>query len=94
MVTGIGYSLIENAKKDGVPESQIMEVPGPSEMLAAVVGGRAAAAAHSYLTLEDMAEKAGGKVEVTDPQLTLFSPKYLSRFRYLAFVAFEVKFCL
>ncbi|MER8516363.1 transporter substrate-binding domain-containing protein [Mesorhizobium sp. M1060] len=67
MVTGIGYSLIENAKKDGVPESQIMEVPGPSEMLAAVVSGRAAAAAHNYLTLKDMAEKAGGKVEVTDP---------------------------
>ncbi|MQU71789.1 transporter substrate-binding domain-containing protein [Sinorhizobium meliloti] len=67
MVTGLGYSLIENAKKDGVPASQIMEVPGPSEMLAAVVAGRAAAAAHNYLTLKDMAEKAGGKVEVTDP---------------------------
>jgi len=67
MVTGIGYSLIENAKKDGVPESQIMEVPGPSEMLAAVVAGRAAAAAHNYLTLKDMASKAEGKVEVTDP---------------------------
>ncbi|RWI16715.1 transporter substrate-binding domain-containing protein [Mesorhizobium sp.] len=67
MVTGIGYSLIENAKKDGVPESQIMEVPGPSEMLAALLGGRAAAAAHNYLTLKDMATKAEGKVEVTDP---------------------------
>ncbi|MUZ75641.1 transporter substrate-binding domain-containing protein [Agrobacterium vitis] len=67
MVTGIGYSLIENAKKDGVPASQIMEVPGPSEMLAAVIAGRAAAGAHSYLTLKDMAGKAPGKVEVTDP---------------------------
>ncbi|WP_028734407.1 transporter substrate-binding domain-containing protein [Rhizobium leguminosarum] len=67
MVTGIGYSLIENAKKDGVPASQIMEVPGPSEMLAAVIAGRAAAGAHSYLTLKDMASKAPGKVEVTDP---------------------------
>lgn len=67
MVTGAGYSLIENAKKDGVPASQIMEVPGPTEILAAVVAGRAAAGAHNYGTLKDMAAKSGGKVEITDP---------------------------
>lgn len=67
MVTGAGYSLIENAKKDGVPASQITEVPGPTEILAAVVAGRAAAGAHNYGTLKDMAAKSGGKVEITDP---------------------------
>lgn len=67
MVTGAGYSLINNAIRAGVSESQIMEVPGPSEILAAVIAGRAAAGAHNYLTVKDMAEKSGGKVEVTDP---------------------------
>lgn len=67
LVTGAGYSIIENAKKEGVPASQIMEVPGPTEMLAAVVAGRAEAGASGYLIMRDVAKKSGGKVEVTDP---------------------------
>src|SRR5690606_31526782 len=45
MVTGAGYSNIEAAKAAGVPEANIMQVPGPTEILAAVRSGRADAGA-------------------------------------------------
>ncbi|MER8537552.1 ectoine/hydroxyectoine ABC transporter substrate-binding protein EhuB [Mesorhizobium sp. M1005] len=67
MVAASGYNTIEAAKKEGVPDSQIMQVPGPTEMLAAVEAGRADAGASTYLILRDMAKKSGAKVEVTDP---------------------------
>lgn len=67
MVTGAGYSIIGFAKREGVAESQIMEVPGPTEILAAVIAGRAAAGGHDYMGLREIAKKAGDKVEVTDP---------------------------
>ncbi|TIL34602.1 transporter substrate-binding domain-containing protein [Mesorhizobium sp.] len=67
MVTGAGYSIIAIAKKEGVLGSQILEVPGPTEILAAVASGRAAVGVSSYMTMLDIAQKSGGKVEVTDP---------------------------
>ncbi|RWO95068.1 MAG: ectoine/hydroxyectoine ABC transporter substrate-binding protein EhuB [Mesorhizobium sp.] len=67
MVTGIGYSNIEQAKKAGVPETQIMQVPGQTEILAAVEAGRADAGASGYLLSQSVAAKSGGKLEVTDP---------------------------
>lgn len=67
MVTGIGYSNIEQAKKAGVPEAQIMQVPGQTEILAAVEAGRADAGASGYLLSRSVAGKSGGKLEVTDP---------------------------
>ena len=45
MVTGAGYSNIEAAKAAGVTEANIMQVPGPTEILAAVKSGRADAGA-------------------------------------------------
>ncbi|MCF6098488.1 MULTISPECIES: ectoine/hydroxyectoine ABC transporter substrate-binding protein EhuB [Mesorhizobium] len=67
MVTGIGYSNIEQAKKAGVPDSQIMQVPGQTEILAAVESGRADAGATGYLLSRSVAGKSGGKLEATDP---------------------------
>ncbi|MFC2967529.1 ectoine/hydroxyectoine ABC transporter substrate-binding protein EhuB [Acidimangrovimonas pyrenivorans] len=67
MVTGAGYNTIEQAKKDGVKDSQIMAVPGPTEILAAVKAGRADAGAGTFFTSQALAEKSGGAVEVTDP---------------------------
>lgn len=67
MVTGAGYNTIEAAKKEGVPESQIMTVPGPTEILAAVKAGRADAGAVTFFTAQALAKKSGGAVEVTDP---------------------------
>ncbi len=67
MVTGAGYSNIEAAKDAGVPDSNIMTVPGPTEILAAVRAGRADAGAGTYFTVKQLADSSDGAVEVTDP---------------------------
>ena len=67
MVTGAGYSNIEQAKAAGVAEGDIMQVPGPTEILAAVKAGRADAGAGTYFTMKQLADSSGGAVEVTDP---------------------------
>lgn len=67
LVTGAGYSNIEAAKGAGVAESQLMIVPGPTEILAAVVAGRADAGTGTYPTMKQLADSSGGKVEITDP---------------------------
>ena len=38
IVTGAGYNIVEVAKKEGIDDSNIMQVPGPTEILAAVRG--------------------------------------------------------
>ncbi|WP_210321157.1 ectoine/hydroxyectoine ABC transporter substrate-binding protein EhuB [Aquibium microcysteis] len=68
MVTGAGYSNIEAAKAAGVNESNIMQVPGPTEILAAVRAGRADAGAGTYFTVKQLADSSGGAAEVTDPE--------------------------
>lgn len=67
MVTGAGYSNIEAAKAAGVAEANIMQVPGPTEILAAVKAGRADAGAGTYFTMKQLADASDGAVEVTDP---------------------------
>ena len=67
MVTGAGYSNIEQAKAAGVPEADIMQVPGPTEILAAVKAGRADAGAGTYFTMKQLAASSDGTVDVTDP---------------------------
>jgi polar amino acid transport system substrate-binding protein len=67
MVTGAGYSNIEAAKAAGVPEANIMQVPGPTEILAAVRAGRADAGAGTYFTMKQLADSSGGAVEASDP---------------------------
>ncbi|OWO89471.1 ectoine/hydroxyectoine ABC transporter substrate-binding protein EhuB [Rhizobium esperanzae] len=67
MVTGAGYSMIGYAKKEGVPETNIMQVPGPTEIVAAVVAERASAGVADYLSLREIAKKVGDKIEITDP---------------------------
>ncbi|MGE0232587.1 MAG: transporter substrate-binding domain-containing protein, partial [Flavobacteriaceae bacterium] len=65
-VTGAGYNTVEAAKKEGVDESNIMTVPGPTEILAAVKAGRADAGGVTYFTALNLAEE-NPQVEVTDP---------------------------
>jgi polar amino acid transport system substrate-binding protein len=67
MVTGAGYSNIEAAKAAGVAEANIMQVPGPTEILAAVKSARADAGAGTYFTMKQLADSSGGTVEATDP---------------------------
>jgi len=67
MVTGAGYNTVDAAKREGVKAEQILEVPGPTEILATVRVGRADAGAVTFFTGRQLAEKSNGKVEVTDP---------------------------
>lgn len=67
MVTGAGYSNIQAARDAGVEDDNIMQVPGPTEILAAVRADRADAGAGTYFTMKQLADSAGGALEVSDP---------------------------
>ncbi|WP_244604719.1 MULTISPECIES: ectoine/hydroxyectoine ABC transporter substrate-binding protein EhuB [Mesorhizobium] len=67
MVTVSGYVNVDEALKEGVPESKIMQVPGPTELLAAVRAGRADAGASNYFDAKNLAASASDEIEVTDP---------------------------
>ncbi|MFV0436883.1 MAG: transporter substrate-binding domain-containing protein [Desulfopila sp.] len=67
LVTGAGYSIIEAAKKEGVPSEKIMQVPGNTEIVAAVKSGRADAGGVTYFTAMALAKESNGTLEVTDP---------------------------
>lgn len=67
MVTGAGYSNIPAARDAGVEDANIMQVPGPTEILAAVRAGRADAGAGTYFTMRQLADSTDGALEVSDP---------------------------
>ncbi len=69
LVTGAGYNTVEAAKKEGLTDAQIMQVPGPTEILAAMLAGRADAGGLTYFEARDLSEKSGGVIDVTDPAL-------------------------
>jgi polar amino acid transport system substrate-binding protein len=66
LVTGAGYNSIKVAKAAGVPDDHIMEVPGPTEILAAVKAGRADAGAGTYFTMQNLVNESGGAVDISD----------------------------
>jgi polar amino acid transport system substrate-binding protein len=67
LATGAGFNIVEVAKKEGIKDSNIMQVPGPTEILAAVKAGRADAGGVTFFTAQNLAKQSGGTVEVTDP---------------------------
>ncbi|MFT4959326.1 MAG: polar amino acid transport system substrate-binding protein [Paracoccaceae bacterium] len=67
LVTGAGFNTVEAAKKEGVPDSQMMLVAGEVEILAAMKAGRADAAIQTFFGAMEHVEKTDGKFEVTDP---------------------------
>ncbi|MDH3411979.1 MAG: ectoine/hydroxyectoine ABC transporter substrate-binding protein EhuB [Gammaproteobacteria bacterium] len=67
VVTGAGFNIVEVAKKEGIAENNIMQVPGPTEILAAVKAGRADAGGVTFFTAQNLAKQSGGAVDVTDP---------------------------
>lgn len=67
LATGAGYNTVEAAKREGVPDSRLMQVPGPTEILAAVRSGRADAGGGTWFTMLQLADASDGAVEVTDP---------------------------
>lgn len=75
-VTGAGYNTVEAAKSEGVPEKNIMTVPGNSEILAAVKSGRADAGGVTYFSALNLAKEASNDVEVTNP--SALPEKYLN----------------
>lgn len=67
LVTGAGFNTVEAAKKEGVPESQMMLVAGEVEILAAMNAGRADAGVQTFFGAKEHVDKSGGKFDVTDP---------------------------
>jgi len=67
LVTGAGFNIVEVAKKEGIADDNIMQVPGPTEILAAVKAGRADAGGVTFFTAKNLAKQSGGAVDVTDP---------------------------
>ena len=67
LVTGAGFNTVEAAKKEGVPEDQMMLVAGEVEILAAMKAGRADAAVQTYFGAKEHVDKSDGQFEVTDP---------------------------
>ncbi|WP_264213320.1 transporter substrate-binding domain-containing protein [Leisingera thetidis] len=66
LAAGSGYNTVEAAKKEGLTDAMIMQVPGPTEMLAAVKAGRADAAGMTYFEAAHLAN-SDAAVDVTDP---------------------------
>jgi polar amino acid transport system substrate-binding protein len=69
LVTGAGFNIVEVAGKEGIADENVMQVPGPTEILAAVKSGRADAGGVTYFTALNLADQSGGTVDVTDPSL-------------------------
>lgn len=67
MVTVAGFVNVDAALKEGVDESKIMQVPGLTEVLAAVRAGRADVGAGNDFAMKDLAKTAETEIEVTDP---------------------------
>jgi len=89
LVTGAGYNIVEVAKKEGIPESNIMAVPGPTEILAAVKAGRADAGGVTFFTAQNLAKESDGAVEVTDPAAL---PEYTKNWVGIAFRKSDTEF--
>lgn len=62
----VGSINVAAAKKEGVPDSQVMQVPSMTELLAAVKSGRADAAALTSFVAQAMARENSDKIEATD----------------------------
>ena len=76
MVTGTGYNTVEAAQKLGIDNSKIMQVPGPTEMVAALKAGRAEAAILTDFEAQNLAADHA-EIELADPsQMEEWSKNY------------------
>ena len=65
MVAPTGYVMVDEARKVGIPEANIMKVPGTTEVLAAVRSGRADIGAMTAVEANKIASEAE-EVDATD----------------------------
>lgn len=56
LVTGAGYNTVEAAKRVGIDDDHLLQVPGPTEMVAALKAGRADAAVLTYFEASHLAD--------------------------------------
>lgn len=66
MVTVSGFVNVDEALREGVPESKIMQVPSLTELLAAVRAGRAEVGAGNDFAMRELASNAPEEIEATD----------------------------
>ncbi len=66
LVTGAGYNTVEAAKKVGFTDDNLMQVPGPTEIMAAVKAGRADAGVLTYFEASHLAHESDGELELGD----------------------------
>jgi polar amino acid transport system substrate-binding protein len=75
LVTTAGNNTVEVAKGVGIANENIMQVPGLTEIMAAVVSGRADVASSNYFSMKTIVDNSKGKLELTDlnkmPEWTL-----------------------
>ncbi len=62
-----GANTVEASRREGLEDGQMMQVPGPTETMAAMRAGRGDAAALTYFEAVYLAEESDGAFEVTDP---------------------------
>lgn len=67
-MTGAGYSTVEAAKRVGIDDDHLMQIPGSTEMVAALNAGRADAAILAYFEASHLAE-AHDEIELGDNSL-------------------------
>jgi polar amino acid transport system substrate-binding protein len=65
MAAVAGYVMVKEAKKVGIAEENIMQLPGITEVLAAVKSGRATIGAMTSIEANDLARKTDG-IDATD----------------------------
>lgn len=66
MATVAGFVNVDAALKEGIADSKIMQLPGLTEVLAAVKSGRADAGAGNDFAMRDLVKSAPDEIEVTD----------------------------
>jgi polar amino acid transport system substrate-binding protein len=66
LTLGAGYNTVEAARKVGLSDAQMMQVPGPTEMYAALKAGRADAAVLTYFEAESLVKASEGTLELGD----------------------------
>ncbi len=66
LTLGAGYNTVEAARKVGVQDANLMQVPSPTEMYAALKAGRADAAVMTYFEAANLVAASEGVLELGD----------------------------